>query len=207
MMVLVILKSRYLILVLPDVIDCLGLGFVFTGKKSVNFTTCVNYSNSVCELLILKLHTPSLIVILMYRPPSCTINEFDDVIIKINQFIFSLNSPLPNIIILGDFNFPGVDWSSPNLSSLKSLVNLCDSLFLSQQVHRPTRKSNILDLILCPNELINSIVISDTFISDHRMITVETNIPVHGVAPKQIFNPPSNQFAVLAQYFVVTSIY
>ena len=29
------------------------------------------------------------------------------------------------------------------------------------------------------------------------MITVETNIPVHGVAPKQIFNPPSNQFAVL----------
>ena len=166
-------------------------------KKSVNFTTCVNYSNYVCALLILKLHTPSLIVILMYRPSSCTINEFDDVIIKINQFIFSLNSPLPNIMILGDFNFPGVYWSSPNLSSLNPLVNLCDSLFLSQQVHRPTRKSNILDLIFCPNELINSIVVSDTFISYHQMITVETNIPVHGVAPKQIFNPPSNQFAVL----------
>ena len=29
------------------------------------------------------------------------------------------------------------------------------------------------------------------------MITVETNIPVHCVAPKQIFNPPSNKFAVL----------
>ena len=29
------------------------------------------------------------------------------------------------------------------------------------------------------------------------MITVETNIPVHDVASKQIFNPPSNQFAVL----------
>ena len=29
------------------------------------------------------------------------------------------------------------------------------------------------------------------------MITVETNIPVHGVAPKHICNPPSNQFAVL----------
>ena len=98
-------------------------------NKSVNFTTCIKYSNSVCELLILKLHTPSLIVILMFRLPSCTINEFDDVIITGKQFIFSLNSLLPNIIILGDFNFPGIDWSSPNLSSLKPLVNLCDSLF------------------------------------------------------------------------------
>ena len=64
-------------------------------------------------------------------------------------------------------------------------------------MHRPIIKSNILDLIFCPNELINTIVVSDAFISDHRMIIVETNIPVHGVAPKQIFNPPSNKCVVL----------
>ena len=64
-------------------------------------------------------------------------------------------------------------------------------------MHIPTRKSNILDLIFCPSELINAIVVSDTFISDHRMITVETNTPVHGGASKQILNPPSNKFAVL----------
>ena len=29
------------------------------------------------------------------------------------------------------------------------------------------------------------------------MITVETNIPVYGVEPKHIFNPPYNQFVVL----------
>ena len=101
------------------------------------------------------------------------------------------------MIILGDFNFPGVDWSSPNLPSLKPLVNLCDSFFLSQQMHISTRKFNILDLIFCPSELINTIVVSDTFISDHRMITVKTNIPVHCVASKQIFNPPSNNCANL----------
>ena len=85
---------------------------------------------------------------------------------------------------------------SIGLAQTFPLVNLCDSVFLSQQVHRPTRKSNILDLIFCSNELINTLVVSDTFISDHRMITVETNIPVHGVAPKQISNPPSNKIAV-----------
>ena len=62
---------------------------------------------------------------------------------------------------------------------------------------RPTRKSNILDLIFCPSELINTISVSDTFISDHRMITVETNIPVHCVALKQIFKPPSKKIANL----------
>ena len=51
----------------------------------INITNLISKTKqTVCELLILKLHIPSLIVILMYRPPSYTINEFDDVIIKIN---------------------------------------------------------------------------------------------------------------------------
>ena len=84
----------------------------------------------------------------MYRLLSCTTNGFNDIIVKVNQFIFSLSSPLPNIIILGDFNLPEVDWLSPNMSSMTTLlVDLCDYLFLNQQVHKTTRKTNILDLI------------------------------------------------------------
>ena len=148
--------------------------------------------------MIIKINHPSLIVILIYKPPSCTTNEFNDIIVKVNQFIFSLSSPLPNIIILGDFNLPGVDWLSPNMSSMTTpLVDLCDYLFLNQQVHKPTRKSNILDLIFCPNDLINTISISDTFISDHRMITVDTFIPIQCCVPNQIFNPPISKFASL----------
>ena len=131
-----------------DRLSRVGGGVCIYLRNSVNFITCVNYSNSVCDLLIIKINHPSLIVILIYRPPSCTTNEFNDIIVKVNQFIFSLSSPLPTIIIIGDFNLPGVDWLSPNMSSMTTpLVDLCDYLFLNQQVHKPTRKSNILDLI------------------------------------------------------------
>ena len=43
-------------------------------------------------------------------------------------------------------------------------------------MHRPTRKSIVLDLILCPSGLINTISVDDTFISDHGMISVETSM-------------------------------
>ena len=61
------------------------------------------------------------------------------------------------------------------------LIYLCDYLFLNQQVHKPTRKSNILD----------------TFISDYRMITVDTFIPIQCCVPNLIFNPPISKFANL----------
>ena len=180
-----------------DRLSRVGGGVCIYLRNSVNFFTCVNYSNSLCDLLIININHPSLIVILMYRPPSCTTNEFNYIIAKVNQFIFSLSSPLPNIILC-DFNLPGVDWLSPNMPSMTTpLVDLCDYLFLNQQVHKPTRKSNILDLIFCPNDLINTISISDTFISDHRMITVDTFIPIQCCVPNQIFNPPISKFGNL----------
>ena len=82
--------------------------------------------------------------------------------------------------MLGDFNFPLINWSNPySQCPLSSpLIHLSDLLFLSQQVAEPIRNYNILYLIFCPNDLIYSIDICDTFNSDHRMLTVETNTPM-----------------------------
>ena len=66
-------------------------------------------------------------------------------------------------------------------------------IVLSQQVHRPTRKSNIVDLIFCPSKFINTISVYDTFIIDHQMFAVETYIPDQCLAPKQLLNSPSNK--------------
>ena len=80
------------------------------------------------------------------------------------------------VILLGDFNFPDIDWSCPDISyeAAAPLLSLSNSLLLNQQVDKPTRLSNTLDLIFCPDELIKSISVADTYLSDHRILTTST---------------------------------
>ena len=176
----------------------MGGGVCMYVKNSVNFTTCVSYSNSTCELLIVRLHDPSLIIVLIYRPPSCSTENFDDIINQVYQFIYSLATPLPNIIMLGDFNLPDVNWAAPNINchNVDKLTDLADHLFINQQVEHPTRKSNILDLIFSPDEFIRSIHITETFISDHSILLAETNIPI-SLSNSTVFNPPESEFSKL----------
>ena len=61
-----------------DHLSRVGGGVCIYLRNSVNFITCVNYSNSVCELFIIKINHPSLIVILMYRP---------DLVLQMNSMI------------------------------------------------------------------------------------------------------------------------
>ena len=49
-----------------------GGGVCVYLRHSVGFDTCLSYSNSMCEVLVLRLHQPSLILVLLYRPPSCS---------------------------------------------------------------------------------------------------------------------------------------
>ena len=76
-----------------------------------------------------------------------------------------------------------------------SINRSCRFTFLTQQVKEPTRKLNILDLIFCPDDLVNYITTTDTFLSDHRIINVSTSIPVPQTIPvAQSLNPSSNVF-------------
>ena len=81
--------------------------------------------------------------------------------------------------------------TGPNLS--KAPTDLAGLLFLAQQVKEPTRKHNILDIIFCPDDLVNYITTTNTFLSDHRIIHVSTSIPVPKTIPvAQSLNPSSN---------------
>ena len=157
-----------------------NVDFFFNVSNSTTYETCLAYSNSVCKLIMLRLHKPALVIILMYHPPTCSPKDFNDIISRSQAIIISMSSPLPNIIMLGDFNFPYINWLNPeyNCHDASPLI-----LFLNQQVSAPTRKSNILDLIFSPDDFINCIDITDSIISDHRIITEKTLIPISQSSP------------------------
>ena len=100
--------------------------------------------------------------------------------------------------MLGDFNLPEVNWEAPNINchNVDKLTDLADHLFINQQVEHPTRKSKILGLIFSPDEFISSIHITETFISDHSILLVDTNIPI-SLPKSSVFNPPESEFSKL----------
>ena len=103
-------------------------------SNSTTYDICLAYSNSVCELPILRLHKPALIIILMYRPLTCSPEDFNYILSRRRAIILSMSSSLPNIIMLGDFNFPDINWLNPdyNCPNASLLILFSDWLFLNQ---------------------------------------------------------------------------
>ena len=50
----------------------------------------------------------------MYRPPICSPEDINDIISRSRAIILSMSSPVHNIIRLGDFNFPDINWLNPD---------------------------------------------------------------------------------------------
>ena len=135
--------------------------------NSTTYDICLAYSNSVCELVILRIHKPALVIILMYPPPSCPAEAFSDIISRRPALILSIPSPMSSVIILGDFNFYDINWTNPDMSSQYAipLISLSDCLFLNKPFSEPNRKPNILDRMFSPDDFINSIDVTDSVLS------------------------------------------
>ena len=175
-----------------------GGGVCVYLRHSVGFDTCPSHSNSVCEVLVLRLHQPSLILVLLYHPPSCSTVDFKDAIYQVEQF-FPRNHHDSQTSYCLVTNFPDSDWSCPDISceAAAPLLSLSNSLLLNQQVDKPTRLSNTLDLIFCPDEIIKTISVADTYLSDHRILTTSTLIPLAPTKTNLCPNPPVSAFEKL----------
>ena len=97
-----------------------------------------------------------------------------------------LNQQHRNIVLAGDFNFPGWDWKEMELKAQCQHINLheefkafLDENGLVQEVIEPTREKNILDLIATNiHERVNKTEVLPG-ISDHRCALIEISMRVN----------------------------
>jgi endonuclease/exonuclease/phosphatase family metal-dependent hydrolase len=93
----------------------------------------------------------------------------------------------PNLIILGDFNFPNINWSSKTSATTSNteqiFVDFLSENSFSQLVNEPTRyrtcqNPSLLDLILTTDEnLVTSVKVSSSIeISDHSTIKFDLQL-------------------------------
>ena len=93
---------------------------------------------------------------------------------------------MPNITFTWDLNFPIIDWqmetadggTHENQFQANAFLHFAQEQCLQQYIiEEPTRKNNIFDVFLTNNDqLTKQIIITETSMSDHNIIQIETNI-------------------------------
>jgi hypothetical protein len=105
-----------------------------------------------------------------YRVP-CNKKESDEALYKLIDTVSK-----QNVIIMGDFNFPELDWGTPEvIDPGHPFIECINNNFLTQVVTEPTRGRNYLDLVLSSEEgFIENITVRESLeASDHQMISFE----------------------------------
>ena len=135
------------------------------------------FVSSHIEFIAIQIFShPSILLCCLYLPPGSL--QDSDFCLILNSVLRSL--PVDQeIILLGDFNLPGVNWSSYT-GILSSDSNFCDLLVdmnLLQLVEEPTHKNGgVLDLILTNSARIYNISVDSQVCalhSDHYLITCD----------------------------------
>ena len=137
----------------------------------------------------------NILICVIYRQPNDSANghpssnkELSEVLDKLKNVIIQLQSPTPDIIILGDINLPHVlpnTWKhgftkrgipQDETNMIGSIQGIIDEFFLEQLIDKPTHQDgNILDLIFTNNtDILHSFTCTETTFSDHHIINCKS---------------------------------
>ena len=159
-----------------------GGGVILFSHEKFPITTTTRYDDGVCQALLCQFHSLKINVIVVYRPPDAAKELFSRAIGWIRRSISEISDDSYQLILVGDFNFPYIDWNSYIVQktvgllmqqSADEFLNLLSDHYLNQYVLHPTRSNNILDLFATNNPyLVTNVSISDIGLSDHKMVDV-----------------------------------
>ena len=156
---------------------------IYLRKDIAKYTVKVTSgSDSYVEFLMIHIKKLNLVVAAVYSPPQVDRRKLFSAMDQIKLKYEEIGEPSPSLVICGDFNLPGIDWtnSSQGLSGhiRDYMQTLRDDLFLTQIILAPTRNDNILDLCFVNNEdwIMNTDIREDKSLSDHNLIIIDTSL-------------------------------
>ena len=120
----------------------------------------------------------ALLIGVCYRSPNTVLYGNNNDISLCNMIREVCGKPL---VLMGDFNFPDIDWTASHGLSTASqqFVDCVDEAFLTQHVQQATRKNAVLDLVLTSEpDMVDCVSVLDSLgTSDHNILewTVQLN--------------------------------
>merc|ERR1711915_374299 len=70
-------------------------------------------SHKKCEMLAIHIKEMNMVNIVIYRLPDTELQVFEVILKELKKILKKMDKPDPTIILLGDFNFPFVNWKRP----------------------------------------------------------------------------------------------
>ncbi|GMR57198.1 hypothetical protein PMAYCL1PPCAC_27393, partial [Pristionchus mayeri] len=170
-----------------------GGGVACLVHNSLNPILISTFSSPLVESCVVDIHldySPSLPYrkirfFTIYRSPSAPNDSLIQLLLNLETHI-SVDFPC---ILIGDFNFPNVDWPSLSSPNQNDLLDFVSDHHFNQFVSFPSRLNSYLDLLFC-NENIICNVSPATALSDHLSVTFDLRIP----------RPPQNVCAPSRNY-------
>ena len=118
-------------------------------------------------------------ICIAYRPPNMSTLENTAMM----TFLDSKFHENVNWLLLGDFNYPNIDWfqQTSTVAQEETFLDFANEHNLTQHVLTPTRGDNILDLLMSVGSFqIDEVTVHETFsTSDHNIVTAKilTDLP------------------------------
>ena len=151
------------------------------SHESVPLEESCGFDDGVCQVLFCKFAVAKTLVFVLYRPPDAPEESFSGALNFMQSYINKFDDSF-QVCILGDFNFPNINWingdirPAAGLGSLKRLLAVQDQLLLNQYISCPTRGASVLDLFFASNPfLVTNVSCQDTILSDHRLVDISVS--------------------------------
>jgi exonuclease III len=184
-----------------------GVAVYLEQRLAVSARVLTSFSNGTTELVVVYVGSLNLVIANCYRPPRTRFDTFEQALNILIGILENLPNQQTEVLILGDFNFPTIDWralivgvgvAADERNQAQRLMDMIESNFLTQFVLEPTRSKNILDLIISNSHgIMHSYKVFETAMSDHNMIEAYVNI--NALTAAHPVSADNRNFPVLGQ--------